>query len=278
MRGMLPAMILADWERRTGKPIASQVDLIYGVSIGGILGLITGAGLPASQAVDFFTVDGPQIFRKRWTSLFGLWSPKYSDVIIESVLQNRLSTRRMLDCKTRVATYALDIKSGDPFFFKSWDGDATSFMWEAGRATSAAQTYFPSLIKGKMELWDGGNVDNNPSVFAYADAKKLWPDDDIKILSLGCGMDTGAVQTGSLYNAGLIRAGLATVSLLFEADSAATDYTMGQLIGANYLRSQPVLPRPLALDDASVEGLSWLRESGQQAVRSTSVMLDKFLS
>lgn len=279
MRGLIPAMILDNWEKRTGKPICEQIDMVYGVSIGGILGLIIGAGLPASQAVDFFAVDGPDIFTGRWGACWGLFGPKYSGSVIEGVLQKRLSTRRMSDAKCVACTYALDIKSGDPVFFKSHDPSCNSdFMWQAGRATSAAQTFFPAFVKGKSVMWDGGNLNNNPSIFAYAEAKHLWPEDNIRILSLGCGMDTGDVIKAPAPYAGAVRAGLATIKLMFEADSAETDYTMRQLIGSEYLRSQPVLPRPLALDDASPQGLSWLKESGQQAVRSTSAMLDAFLA
>jgi patatin-like phospholipase/acyl hydrolase len=279
MRGLIPAMTLANWEQKTNKTIASQVDMIYGVSIGGILATIIGAGLPASQAVEFFTIDGPKIFTGRWGSCWGLFGPKYSGTVLESVLRARLDTRRMLDCKTNVGTYALDVKSGDPVFFKSYDPESsTAFEWQASRATSAAQTYFPSFIFGRAECWDGGNLNNNPSLIAYAEAKHIWPDDEIKVLSLGCGMDNGDVVKAPAQYAGAIRAGIATISLLFEADSAETDYTIRQFIGSNYLRIQPVLPRAMALDDASAQGLSWLNESGQQAIRSTAAMLDSFLA
>lgn len=277
MKGLLIAMQLANWEQRSGKPICEQVDMIYGVSIGGILACIVGSGLPASKAVDFFTVFGPKIFQPRFLSLWGLVAPRYGATSIELVLEHVFGQKMMSSAKIKTGLYALDIKSGDPVFFKSFSGDDIAMQF-ACRASSAAQTYFPSFLLGKKEMWDGGNCDNNPSNFAYADARILWPDDEIRILSLGCGMDSGTMGFHGMQNAGLIRAGLASISLLFEADSSATDYTMNQLLGKNYMRFQPVLPRPLALDDASVQGLSWLRESGQQAIRDSHQLIDQFLA
>jgi patatin-like phospholipase/acyl hydrolase len=45
IRGIIPAMILAEIEDRTGKPIAEMFDLIAGTSTGGILAL----GLPSGM-------------------------------------------------------------------------------------------------------------------------------------------------------------------------------------------------------------------------------------
>ena len=39
IRGIIPAMVLADVERRTGRPISSLFDLIAGTSAGGIIAL-----------------------------------------------------------------------------------------------------------------------------------------------------------------------------------------------------------------------------------------------
>ena len=44
IRGIIPAMVLADVERRTGRPISSLFDLIAGTSAGGIIALHHEAG------------------------------------------------------------------------------------------------------------------------------------------------------------------------------------------------------------------------------------------
>jgi patatin-like phospholipase/acyl hydrolase len=56
IRGMIPALVLAEIERKTGRPIAAQFDLLAGTSTGGIicLGLAkdNGQGEPLYSAQD----------------------------------------------------------------------------------------------------------------------------------------------------------------------------------------------------------------------------------
>jgi hypothetical protein len=48
IRGIIPAVVLAEIERRTGRPIADLFDLIAGTSAGGILAL--GLSIPKNAA------------------------------------------------------------------------------------------------------------------------------------------------------------------------------------------------------------------------------------
>src|SRR3954465_16093788 len=61
IRGLIPAVVLADLERRTGRRSAEMFDLIAGTSTGGILA----CGLPRPRAV------GPPAFTA--TDLIGLY-------------------------------------------------------------------------------------------------------------------------------------------------------------------------------------------------------------
>ena len=65
-------------------------------------------------------------------------------------------------------------------------------------ASSAAPLLYPTV---KMEsgewLIDGGVVDNNPSLIAYVEAKKLFGADRIKVLSIGSGVNKKRID-GSL--------------------------------------------------------------------------------
>src|SRR5215212_8478492 len=73
IRGLIPAVVLADLERRTGRRIAELFDLIAGTSTGGILacGLTRpapdGTGGPAFSAADLiglYESEGPEIFHR----------------------------------------------------------------------------------------------------------------------------------------------------------------------------------------------------------------------
>lgn len=49
----------------------------------------------------------------------------------------------------------------------------TLTAWQAARATSAGQSYFPSLRLGTVEWDDGGFGANNPAELAYREAQAL---------------------------------------------------------------------------------------------------------
>ena len=88
IRGIIPAMIIAEIERRTGCRTAELFDLIAGTSTGGVLAL--GLTVPhekgnrpkykASQLVSFYEEDGKEVFHSFWqnvVSLHGLIDEKY---------------------------------------------------------------------------------------------------------------------------------------------------------------------------------------------------------
>jgi hypothetical protein len=296
MRGYLPAAMLVQIERRTGRRCCDLFDLIAGTSIGGIMAALLGSGMPASEAIKFFTEDGPKIFRRRFGRYLGLLGPRYSGRVIEEVLQRRLAG---LQPRTRVMIPAFDLVTQSPYFFRfapqghvpgprsNIESSTGPMLWQAARATSSAQIYFPAfaarLHDGEHVFWDGGNVANNPAACALADAVRHWNGRTV-MLSIGCGSlraATGrkAIQSArDMVNAGALRNGIATVSALFEADSDEVDYQMAQMLGGNYCRIQPDLAQPLPLDDASPEGLQNLKDAAANAVRAGRAELEKFLA
>src|SRR3954449_12357803 len=69
IRGLIPALVLAEIERRTGRPTFELFDLIAGTSTGGILacGLTCPGedGRPrhsAEELADLYRTEGPRIF------------------------------------------------------------------------------------------------------------------------------------------------------------------------------------------------------------------------
>src|SRR5579883_525464 len=130
IRGIIPAMILAEIERRTGRRIAEMFDLIAGTSTGGILAL--GLTVPqeptgkrpryeASQLVSFYEEDGKEIFRSFWrdvVSLHGLVEERYPSEPIEGVLQKYLGEQtRLSQALTEVLITSYEIETCRPFFF-----------------------------------------------------------------------------------------------------------------------------------------------------------------
>ena len=104
IRGLIPALVLAEIERRTGRRTADMFDLIAGTSTGGILacGLARRGddGRPlhsAEELADLYVTEGPKIFDrslvKTVTSVDGLIDEKYDDKGLNTALDD-LSRRR----------------------------------------------------------------------------------------------------------------------------------------------------------------------------------------
>ena len=71
VRGIIPAIILAEIEKRTGKPIAGIFDLISGTSTGGILAL--GLTAPNENGKPKFTAsDLVEFYETRLNDIFNL--------------------------------------------------------------------------------------------------------------------------------------------------------------------------------------------------------------
>ena len=83
IRGLIPALVLAEIERRTERRIADLVDTIAGTSTGGILACALGKPdpLPAAEIASLYVEEGPKIFDrsllKQITSLGGYLDERY---------------------------------------------------------------------------------------------------------------------------------------------------------------------------------------------------------
>src|SRR5689334_8886921 len=92
IRGIIPALVLAEIEKRTGRRIASLFDLIAGTSTGGILAcaLTVPDARPAVQLVELYRTQGPVIFHRtlwrRAASVEGLIDAKHDEAGIEDTL------------------------------------------------------------------------------------------------------------------------------------------------------------------------------------------------
>nr|WP_240992343.1 patatin-like phospholipase family protein [Wolbachia endosymbiont of Culex quinquefasciatus] len=199
IRGIIPAIILAEIEKRTRRTIAEIFDLVAGTSTGGIV--VAGLcrkderGNPqysANDLVEFYQKYGAYIFKSSFLrrSIFSwLNCAQYPHKNIEFVLDKYFGDSTLADATNNLMLTSYDIKNNYPFFFKNWREDRNFIkLKDALRATTAAPTYFaPKYLKinhKEMVLVDGGVFANNPAACAYASAKRLFPNDEIILLSL----------------------------------------------------------------------------------------------
>jgi len=187
LRGIIPAMILAEIEERTGKPTSGLFDLIAGTSTGGLIALALAKPAPmtAAEIVEFYQRDGPTIFRRRLLkSVQQLFRSAYSPKGLEEALLSIFEDDRLSETKPRVIVTSYELQNRIPWFFKthlSHKPGYDFFLRDIARATSAAPTYFPPArihIEGTKLIPDGLFIDggvyaNNPGVCGFVEASGL---------------------------------------------------------------------------------------------------------
>jgi patatin-like phospholipase/acyl hydrolase len=132
IRGIIPAMILSEIERRAQRPISELFHLTAGTSTGGILALgLTkpdGQGKPeytAEKLIMFYEAEGKRIFssplKHRIRTAWSLSEEKYSSEGIEGVSYEYFGEARLKDALADVLIASYEIERRSPFFFKSRD-------------------------------------------------------------------------------------------------------------------------------------------------------------
>jgi patatin-like phospholipase/acyl hydrolase len=302
IRGIIPALVLAELERRAAKPAAELFDLIAGTSTGGILacGLtIPGEGAQprwtATELVELYEREGPHIFDrsllKRLTSLEGVIDERYPSKPFEQILTRYFGDARLRDALTRVLVTAYDIERRSAWFFRSERAQADPRydfpMREVALATSAAPTYFeparlasPADANDYFALIDGGVFAVNPGMCAWAEARALGLPEDTVVLSLGTGSLTRRISYNDAKDWGLIEWAQPVLDVVFDGSSDVVDYQLGQLLGAGRrFRLQIDLESASDnLDDASEENIRALRLEGERLIERASDQLDEVLA
>ena len=294
IRGLIPALVLAEFERQTGRAIADCFDLIAGTSTGGILAL--GLAKPgedgrprysAQDLADLYQQEGARIFDgniwRRLTNPMGLRVAKYPSDGIEAVLQQHFGETRLKDALAEVLVTAYDLEKRAAFFYRRRrareDARYDVPMRVAARATSAAPTYFePALVQWPTErdvLVDGGVFANNPAMCAYAEAWQTLAQegrtaDDILLVSLGTGLYTKPYRYEDAKGWGVAGWAKPVLDVIFDGVADTVDYQLRQLLPAlegaapRYHRFQTDLDAGLSeMDDTSPQHLEGLYRAAE---------------
>ncbi|HRI85668.1 MAG TPA: CBASS cGAMP-activated phospholipase [Ignavibacteria bacterium] len=297
IRGVLPARILHEIEKRTKRPISEIFDLIAGTSTGGILALCLtkpdAKGGPRFKALDILKLyeeEGKKIFKKSpWKSTMSIGSlidEKFSVTGIEEVLEIYLGETKLSEALTDVIIPSYEIEQRIPFFFKSRKAkDSADYdfkMKEVARATSAAPTYFESMkLKASppvdyFALIDGGVYANNPSMCAYAEAKKVYGDkEDILLVSLGTGELTRRISYEESKNWGLIGWARPLLDVVFDGVSRTVEYQLSQILNHDesdrkFFRFQTKLETGSDnMDDASATNIRVLKLKAEEMINKS---------
>ena len=306
IRGIIPAMVLAEIERRTGKLTSEVFDLVAGTSTGGILALgLTKPGqggkaqYSAETLIELYETEGGKIFDLNvWhqlQSVGGFAEEKYPSKGIEEVAKRYFDDVPLAEALTEVLVTAYEIERRGPWFFKrrhardeNREGD-NFLMRDVARATSAAPTYFEPLQlewgpHGERAFIDGGVHSNNPAMCAYVEAIKIYPEEDILVVSLGTGEPTREMPYEEVKGWGLALWAQPILNVVFDGVSDTVDYQLRELLRSEgddkrYYRFQTKLdPGMHDMDDASAPNIQSLKTKAKEIISKDNADLGALCS
>lgn len=187
---VLRALEVAIQERGGDKPLAHYFDLIAGTSTGGLISLCLSKKEPltANQIKNLYLQKNEIFFPTPKRFLERLIKEKYSPEPMEAFLKEIFKDDTFEDTHSNVLLTSYDIENTHIFNMSKADTPKLKLR-HAARATTAAPTYYPPLYitvgdKNRV-LIDGGVYSNNPVLWAYAKARREFPNSKINILSIG---------------------------------------------------------------------------------------------
>jgi uncharacterized protein len=286
IRGLIPAIVLTEIERRSGRRIWELFDLIAGTSTGGILAcaLCAPDPLPASEVVKLYEDEGPDIFSRslfqRIRTADGLLDEKYDGAALDRALERFLQEKLLSQTKPDIIAPSYDTNEPGPYFFKTTDARASADddfpLNVVARATAAAPTYFEPVGTGKRALVDGGVFATNPAMCALAEVLNTVSPKDVVLISLGTGERTHQRDFDEIKDWGLAHWARPILDVVFDGVSDAVNYQLKRVLPADrYWRFQVELTLASDhLDDATEDNLAKLRGHAEDLVRDRSNDLD----
>jgi len=297
IRGIIPAMVLAELEDRTGQPACQLFDLLAGTSTGGIIAL--GMAVPGPDGAPAFSAaDGVRLYEERGAHIFSrsardtvlslgnLLHEKYPARGIEAELQTIFGAARLSDALTDVLVTAYEIVRRETFFFSSaaarQDAARNFTMQEAARSATAAPTFFePSLVHdpvgGQHVLIDGAIFANSPAMCAFTQVERDRSGGDLVLVSLGAGSMTRRFEYDEVRDWGAAQWARPILSLVLDGVSQSTDEELADLLGPErYFRFQVELTRASDdLDDVDPQNIQALKAEARQMIDDNGAQLDR---
>lgn len=272
--GLAPAMILAELERRAGKPCRDLFDLIAGTSTGGVIACGLAAGTPAETLASLYKERASRIFQRsvarRIRRLGGLVGPKYDNAGLKAELAALLGDAWLSEVvRVWLLVPAYDIYNRQAVFFKSWrDGpDRDMRLRDVALATSSAPTYFPpAIIRGRIRqqlaLVDGGLFANNPTLCACIEAHRAGR--RIRgVLSLSTGETCAPIQPAAAAGWGALGWVRPVIECMMDGQGDTVDYLCRHSMPRHgYLRPAWRVPDGIEMDSADATSLARLEACG----------------
>ena len=267
VRELATVTFLANLEKALGEPLYKKFDFFIGTSAGAITAMaLSIAKMGGDNLLDLWSEETFEriLDSSLWDSKLGLMqiNPKYDGKGKEQVLTEYFGNLKLSDARGDLAIVSYDIEERKPLLLTSY-GNANISAIDAGHASSAAPIYYPTARVGNRYLIDGGIVANNPVLHGYAEVKKLYPNSNVKILSVGTGLNKRPLKGKASQKWGLI--GWLMHDLFGLMLESSLDHEIAtEIIGKDYIRvNSPLGKVNRRLDDNNERNLDNIRKMGE---------------
>ena len=267
VRELATVTFLANLEKALGEPLYEKFDFFIGTSAGAITAMaLSIAKMNGDSLLELWSEKTFEriLDSSLWDSKLGLMqiNPKYDGKGKEQVLNEYFGNLKLGDASGDLAIVSYDIEERKPLLLTSY-GNSNISAIDAGHASSAAPIYYPTARVGNRYLIDGGIVANNPVLHGYAEVKKLYPDSNVKILSVGTGLNKRPLKGKASQKWGLI--GWLMHDLFGLMLESSLDHEIAtEIIGKDYIRvNSPLGKVNRRLDDNNKRNLNNIRKMGE---------------
>ena len=267
VRELATVTFLANLEKALGEPLYEKFDFFIGTSAGAITAMaLSIAKMNGDSLLELWSEKTFEriLDSSLWDSKLGLMqiNPKYDGKGKEQVLNEYFGNLKLGDASGDLAIVSYDIEERKPLLLTSY-GNSNISAIDAGHASSAAPIYYPTARVGNRYLIDGGIVANNPVLHGYAEVKKLYPDSNVKILSVGTGLNKRPLKGKASQKWGLI--GWLMHDLFGLMLESSLDHEIAtEIVGKDYIRvNSPLGKVNRRLDDNNKRNLTNIRKMGE---------------
>ncbi len=189
VRGIISLVLMKELEKKE----KIVPDLLCGVSTGAIIAGAYSISMKTEDILKVYLEEIWKIFKKDFwyniRSLNGLINPKYQSEQLRESLRKILGNIPISCIEKKLMITAYNITEDIPQYWKSYKSEITNYaaLSDAVEASCSAPTFFEPKEIFFNRYVDGGVDQNDLCLSAYIEAKKLFPDEKIRIISVGTG-------------------------------------------------------------------------------------------
>ena len=282
VRGIATLAFLKKFEEHYDIKCHDFFDFFAGTSIGGLIAMTLVSGKTASETLDAMLENLGIVMNKSfWDKILPCQcTPIYNGKGKKRAIKHFVPDAPLSSFPKPVMIPTYDITNRIAVIH-SPDSDQISAQVLAD-ATTAAPSYFPPVKTGeKVYEIDGGVAVNNPALIALTHVKTLesWQDTEIKVLSVGTGMDSRHISGMSARKWGAVEWATNGITNIFvQAPNQIFNQACRDLIGDNYLRiNSGIQSCGYELDDTSKKNVKCLVKMGAKWFDDNREKIDKWM-